>query len=118
MGGHRGSWSAGESESDAEVTTPHSLSVSLGGRVGDELGGRIGPDSNNGSSLGLGGGMGAFRSISGSSFLTGRAGMITLRTFLPFEVLCLAIVLRLEDFDMDGVIMTSLGGVKTSVGGS
>lgn len=78
----------------------------------------MGPDNNKGSSPGLGGGMGTLRSISGSSFLTDGAGITTLRIFFPFAVICFVFVLRFEDFDIEGVIMTSLGGVKTSVGGS
>jgi hypothetical protein len=58
-----------------EVTTPTSLRSLR--RVGEELGGKIGPDNNNGSSVGLGGGMGALRSIRGGSFLTEGAGMKT-----------------------------------------
>lgn len=109
----------GGSDEGAEEVMPTSLhSLCLDGRVGVELGGKIGPDNNNGSSLGLGGGMGALRSITGSSFLMDGAGMSTLSSFFPFTVLCFVFVLRFEDFEMEGVIMTSLGGVKVSEGGS
>jgi len=106
-------------ERSADVATPTSLlSLSLGGRVGVELGGITGPDNSKGSSVGLGGGMGALRSISGSSILISGAGTMILSDFFPFAVLCLVFDLRLEDFEMVGVMTTSLGGVNTSVGGS
>ena len=70
------------------------------------------PRSRRGSSDGDGGGGGLLRSISGGSFL-----IRSFRTALP------ATDLRLLDLetlalDGDGVMSTSRGGVKRSVGGS
>jgi hypothetical protein len=111
--GDRGS-GTGERASEADVMTSTSLRC-LGARVGVELGGMSGPERRSGSSLGLGGGMGRLKSMSGSSFLMGRT---TLSGFAADLGLGFGPVLRLDDLEMVGVIMTSLGGVNTSVGGS
>jgi hypothetical protein len=74
------------------------------------------PLNNSGSSPGLGGGIGNVQSISGSSFFTlptpPSAAATTSAGALDLDLLDLAAGAT------GGLIVTSLGGVNTSVGGS
>lgn len=90
------------------------------GLVGVELG-SMELDNSKGSSPGLGGGIGAVRSISGISNLTTTGGGMGF-LFLV-EVVVVVVPLRFEDLltlivAVIGVTKTSFGGVNISVGGS